>query len=234
MNTRAVLVALDVATYEQAMRLAAQCPPHLCRMKVGKALFTRCGPAVVRALHDLGHEVFLDLKYHDIPNTVGEAVAAAADLGVWMVNVHASGGAAMMRAAVQALAGREEKPLLIAVTVLTSTAADELPSMGVSRSLSEHVSALTDLAAQTGLDGVVCSAQEAAVVKASHGAQFVTVTPGIRPAWASQDDQARIMTPQAAIAAGSDYLVVGRPISQASDPKSALSRILGELSGERV
>ncbi|UJF25004.1 orotidine-5'-phosphate decarboxylase [Suttonella sp. R2A3] len=232
MSSRSVLVALDVDSYDKAMHLAECCSPKLCRMKVGKALFTRCGPSVVQGLHDLGHEVFLDLKYHDIPNTVAEAVQAAADLGVWMVNVHASGGEAMMRAAVNALDGYERKPLLIGVTVLTSMSQDELPALGVARALNDHVSALTQLTADAGLDGVVCSAQEASAVKAAHGAGFYTVTPGIRPAWAAKNDQSRVMTPREAVAAGSDYLVIGRPISRAKDPAAALARVHKELVGE--
>ncbi|MBV7434243.1 orotidine-5'-phosphate decarboxylase [Cardiobacteriaceae bacterium TAE3-ERU3] len=225
-----IIVALDVADYEAAMRLAEKLPPELCRVKVGKSLFTRCGPKVIRALHDSGHDVFLDLKFHDIPNTVAEAVEAAADLGVWMVNVHAQGGSAMLQAAKRALAGKAKPPLLIAVTILTSMDAESWQSLGNSRSIAEQVEFLTALTAEAGLDGVVCSALEAGQVKSAHGEGFLTVTPGIRPSWAARDDQARIVTPAQACIQGSDYLVIGRPVSKADDPYAALVRIIDELT----
>lgn len=230
MRERNIIVALDVAGYDAALRLATQLDPAQCRIKVGKALFTRCGPRVVNALHELGHDVFLDLKYHDIPNTVAEAVAAAADLGVWMVNIHAQGGMAMLSAAHAVLAAETRRPLLIAVTVLTSMTPEQWQALGQQRSIAAQVDLLTALAAQAGLDGVVCSAHEAQQVKAQYGTDFVTVTPGIRPAWAALDDQARIMTPEQAVAHGSDYLVIGRPITRAEKPSAALARIHAALT----
>lgn len=224
-----IIVALDVQNYDSAMRLAAKLSPDLCRVKVGKSLFTRCGPSIINALHDCGHEVFLDLKFHDIPNTVAEAVEAAAELGVWMVNVHAQGGSAMLRAAKQALEGKETPPLLIAVTILTSMNAQSWQALGNKRSVAEQVAFLTSLTVEAGLDGVVCSALEAEQIKSDHGKEFLTVTPGIRPTWAAQDDQARIVTPAQACRQGSDYLVIGRPVSKADDPQAALARIIDEL-----
>lgn len=224
-----IIVALDVPDYDAAMHLAEKLPADVCRVKVGKSLFTRCGPKVINALHDCGHDVFLDLKFHDIPNTVAEAVEAAADLGVWMVNVHAQGGAEMMHAAKQALANKSNPPLLIAVTVLTSMDTLSWQALGNTRSLSEQVDFLTALAVEANLDGVVCSALEAGQIKKNHGQGFVTVTPGIRPAWAAADDQARIVTPQKARILGSDFLVIGRPVSKANDPYAALTRIMDEL-----
>lgn len=230
MSNKKIIVALDVENYDHAMQLADSLPPEHCRVKVGKSLFTRCGPAVVKALHNIGHEVFLDLKFHDIPNTVAEAVDAAADLGVWMVNVHAQGGSAMLRAAREALKSHAKPPLLIAVTILTSTSSDDWIQMGCKRSLAEQVDFLTELTVSEELDGVVCSALEAQQLKKHYGEKIVTVTPGIRPLWSSKDDQSRIVTPQQAIADGSDYLVIGRPISRATDPAEALSRILAEIN----
>lgn len=224
-----IIVALDVQNYDQAMHLAAKLSPDLCRVKVGKSLFTRCGPSIIHALHDCGHEVFLDLKFHDIPNTVAEAVDAAAELGVWMVNVHAQGGSAMLHAAKQALEGKENPPLLIAVTVLTSMDAQSWQALGNNRSIAEQVAFLTSLTVEAGLDGVVCSALEARQIKSDHGKEFLTVTPGIRPIWAAQDDQVRIVTPAQACMQGSDYLVIGRPVSKADDPQAALARIIDEL-----
>ena len=225
MSRRPVLVALDVNHRDDALRLAAQLAPGQCRLKIGKELYTREGRALLETLHQQGHDIFLDLKFHDIPNTVAAAVRVAADMGVWMVNVHASGGRKMLEAAADALAHYPKPPLLIAVTVLTSMNAADLRETGVEEPLAAHVARLTTLAADSGLNGVVCSAQEAAAVKAAHGDTFHTVTPGIRPAWAASDDQSRIMTPEAAIAAGSDYLVIGRPITRATDPVAALAAI---------
>ena len=230
MTAKPLIIALDVPGYDAALRLAEAIDPAQCRVKVGKALFTREGPRIIHALHDLGHEIFLDLKYHDIPNTVAEAVAAAADLGVWMVNVHAQGGAEMLSAAHSVLAACSKRPKLIAVTVLTSMSETAWQALGHTRNITEQVAWLTALTAKNGLDGVVCSAQEAAAVKAAHGSAFLTVTPGIRPAWAAHDDQARIMTPAQARANGSDYLVIGRPVNRADDPAAALARICAELT----
>ena len=198
-------------------------------MKVGKELFTYCGPEVVRLLQDKGYEVFLDLKFHDIPNTVAGAVKAAADLGVWMVNVHASGGVRMMEAAKEALANRSDSPLLIAVTVLTSMEKTDLQQLGLQVEPVDQVLSLARLTQQCGLDGVVCSAQETQLLRAELGAPFQLVTPGIRPAGSEQGDQRRIATPTSAIADGSNYLVIGRPITQSADPLQALQQINAEL-----
>ncbi|AOS98344.1 Orotidine 5'-phosphate decarboxylase [Microbulbifer aggregans] len=227
-----VVVALDYDNAKAALAMADQLDPALCRVKVGKELFTIAGPEVVRELVKRGFEVFLDLKFHDIPNTVAAAVRAAAELGVWMVNVHAIGGARMMKAAAEALEPYgEDKPLLIGVTVLTSTAPEELAEVGVSRPLQDQVLALASLAQTSGLDGVVCSAQEAAVLRRECGEDFALVTPGIRPAGAAADDQRRIVTPVQALEWGSTYLVIGRPITAAPEPVEALKKILAELNG---
>lgn len=225
-----VLVALDFASVQDAMAFVDRIDPSQCRLKVGKEMFTLFGPQFVKALADKGFEVFLDLKFHDIPNTVARAVAAAAELGVWMVNVHATGGSKMMAAAKAALAPYGDRaPKLIAVTVLTSMGEEELPELGVNRSGDEQVLALATLAKEAGLDGVVCSAREAAMLKANLGPSFQLVTPGIRPAGADLGDQRRVMTPAEAIAAGSDYLVIGRPITQSEDPLATLKAINASL-----
>ena len=224
-----IIVALDFPSRDAALSLAERLDPQLCRVKVGKELFTRSGPAVVEALQAKGFEVFLDLKFHDIPNTTAMAVKAAAELGVWMVNVHCSGGLRMMAAC------REEldklvgsKPLLIGVTVLTSMEQGDLAGIGLDIAPQEQVLRLAGLAAEAGLDGLVCSAQEAPALKATQPA-LQLVTPGIRPAGSALDDQRRILTPAKAMAAGSDYLVIGRPISQAADPQQVLAAIVAEL-----
>lgn len=226
-----ILVALDYADPEAALNLARQLDPARCRLKVGKELFTRGGPAVVERLQELGFQIFLDLKFHDIPNTVAKAVAAAADLGVWMVNVHASGGRRMLEAARAALepVPAERRPLLIAVTLLTSMEESDLREIGLTMNPQEQVLRLATLARDAGLDGVVCSAQEAPVLKARLGREFQLVTPGIRPATAEAGDQRRIMTPVEALRAGSDYLVIGRPITQAPSPLVALQDIEREI-----
>ena len=225
-----VIVALDFADAEAALRLADRLDPSACRLKVGKELFTLAGPDLVRRLVDKQFDVFLDLKFHDIPNTVAAAVQAAAKLGVWMVNVHASGGERMMLAARDALAGLGDKaPLLIAVTVLTSMTRDELNQLNVQGEVADHVQHLAAMAKRCGLDGVVCSASEATVLKQQFGKDFSLVTPGIRPAGSDKGDQRRVMTPRDAIAAGSDYLVIGRPITQAADPLQALQSINKDL-----
>ena len=221
-----VLVALDVATEEELLKLVDQLDPSECRVKVGKELFTLFGPKVLDILHQRGFEVFLDLKFHDIPNTVAGAVSAAADMGVWMVNVHASGGSAMMKAAREALQPYGDKaPILIAVTVLTSMGENELSELGVERSAAEQVSHLARLAQDSGMDGVVCSAQEAEKLRAERGDGFLLVTPGIRPRDSASDDQQRIATPEDAVRMGSNYLVIGRPISRAAEPLAALRDI---------
>lgn len=226
-----LIVALDFPSQHSALALVDALDPTLCRLKVGKELFTRAGPGLIRELHRRGFEVFLDLKFHDIPNTTSAAVAVAADLGVWMVNVHASGGEKMMKACRERLeAFGKDRPLLIAVTVLTSMSADDLAGVGINCSPEQQVSRLATLTRSCGLDGVVCSAQEAPLLKRDHGNDFKLVTPGIRPASAAKGDQQRIMTPADAIKAGSDYLVVGRPITQAEDPLAALQSIHNELN----
>lgn len=219
-----VLVALDYPSAEPALEFARRVRPDLCRLKVGKELFVTAGPAFVEQLIAMGYDVFLDLKFHDIPNTVAQACKAAAKLGVWMVNVHASGGRRMMETAAEALAKEAHRPLLIGVTVLTSLGADELAEMGLPEP-AVQVERLARLAQSSGLDGVVCSAQESSLLKAACGKEFKLITPGIRPADASLDDQTRVMTPAAAMAAGSDYLVIGRPITQSADPVATLISI---------
>ncbi len=229
-----IVVAFDVANIKAAERLADQLSPQLCRAKVGKELFTATGMAVVDMLHAKGYEVFLDLKYHDIPNTVANAVAVAAGAGIWMVNVHASGGPRMMSAAKDALIASGAKTHLIAVTVLTSMDQSDLDALGIQRDVRQQVLFLAELAQQSGMDGVVCSAQEAPVLREARGDDFLLVTPGIRPASSASsaptDDQRRVLTPSQAIQAGSHYLVIGRPITQASDPLEALQQCAESLS----
>jgi orotidine-5'-phosphate decarboxylase len=225
-----LIVALDYPDSKQAEAMAEQLDPALCRVKVGKELFTRAGPAVVKMLVQRGFDVFLDLKFHDIPNTVAAAVAAAAELGVWMVNVHASGGPAMMAAARASLAPLgAQAPLLIAVTVLTSMDAEQLAAIGIEATPAQHVARLAKLARDNGMDGVVCSAEETALLRRELGTPFALVTPGIRPDGAARNDQNRIATPASALAAGSDYLVIGRPITRSVDPLQALQDIAGEI-----
>jgi len=224
-----IIIALDYPSLDAALCMADQLDPARCRVKVGKELFTRSGPAVLEALHGRGFEVFLDLKFHDIPNTVASAVQAAAEQGVWMVNVHASGGRRMMEAAVQRLEQHRLTTHLIAVTVLTSMQAEDLADVGIHTPLTEHVERLAQLAKQSGLQGVVCSAQESARIKTLCGDSFLKVTPGIRPSFAVANDQQRIMTPSQAIEAGSTHLVIGRPVTQAEEPMAALTAIETEL-----
>ena len=221
-----VIVALDFANADTAMNFVRTLDSDLCRVKVGKELFTSAGPDLVRQLHSLGFEVFLDLKFHDIPATTAKAVASAAELGVWMVNVHASGGEEMLKAAVAALQpyGRLA-PKLIAVTVLTSMSQAQLEGVGVARPLTAQVLSLAELAQQCGLDGVVCSAKEAPILRASLGDDFLLVTPGIRPAGSEYHDQKRVMTPEDALKAGVSYLVMGRPIREADNPNEMLQKI---------
>ncbi len=233
-----ILVALDVPNISDARRLADTLGDSVGGLKIGFQLFTSAGPTIVREMVDSGHRVFLDLKFHDIPNTVAGAVAAATDLGVWMVNVHAAGGAAMMIAARDAAAERaaalqRPKPLVIAVTVLTSMDAPTLASVGVSRSPLEQVVHLATMAKECGLDGVVASPQETSAIRCACGQDFTIVTPGIRGGAATvamADDQNRVATPAGAIAVGSSYLVVGRPITAAQDPRSAALAILRETA----
>lgn len=235
-----ILVALDTGTADDALALASRLRGSVGGFKVGNQLFTAAGPDIVRTLAGLGDRVFLDLKFHDIPNTVGGAIASAATLGVWMVNVHASGGRAMLEAA-KAAADRAAdsiglRPLVIAVTVLTSLDATALNRVGVPGSPLDQVLRLAELAHEAGLDGVVASPQETAAIRAARGPEFVIVTPGIRGGAAASgaDDQQRTMTPAAAIAAGASYLVVGRPITGATDPRAAAQRIGAELAEPRT
>lgn len=229
MNDPKIIVALDYPQAALALALTQRLDPALCRLKVGKELFTSAGPQLVEALQQRGFEVFLDLKFHDIPNTTAQACKAAAALGVWMVNVHALGGKRMMDAAREALAHVAHRPKLLAVTVLTSMAQDDLYEIGIHASPAQMVPLLARLAHDSGLDGVVCSAQEAALLRHQCGGEFCLVTPGIRPANTAADDQARIMTPRAALEGGSSYLVIGRPITQAPDPLKALQDIFAEI-----
>jgi orotidine-5'-phosphate decarboxylase len=220
---------MDYSDLASVEAMANQLNPAQCRLKVGKELFTCCGPDVVRLLQNKGFEVFLDLKFHDIPNTVAGAVKAAADLGVWMVNVHASGGARMMEAAKEALANYQSPPALIAVTVLTSMERQDLQGVGVNSEPVEQVMRLARLTSDCGLDGVVCSAQETSLLRAELGDDFQLVTPGIRPVDSAQGDQRRIATPRSAMDSGSSYLVIGRPITQHVQPQQALMAINTEL-----
>lgn len=226
-----IIVALDYPHATEALALARRLDPGRCRLKVGKQLFTREGPDVVRRLQDRGFDVFLDLKFHDIPNTVAGACRAAADLGVWMVNVHASGGHHMMEAAREAVDAVETSPLLIAVTLLTSLDAADLRDTGVEGRPEEQVARLASLAHACRLDGVVCSPRELATLADAVPETFLRVTPGVRPAGGDDGDQKRVATPARAIADGAHYLVIGRPITQAADPDAALAAIDGELSG---
>ena len=223
-QTSPIIVALDFPSEKETMQLVEQLEPSLCRLKVGKELFTRCGPALVKQLVDKNFDVFLDLKYHDIPNTVAKACSAAADLGVWMLNVHALGGEKMMQAARKELSA-DDAPLLIAVTWLTSSGQPELDALGIKTTPQEMVTRLATMTKNAGLDGVVCSAQEAPMLRQAMGNDFYLVTPGIRLADAKQDDQCRVVTPEKAIADGASYLVSGRPITQAEDPCKVLSTI---------
>ncbi len=231
MSDPKIIVALDYPDAKGALALVARLDPKLCKVKVGKELYTAAGPQLVDNINKSGFSIFLDLKYHDIPNTVAAACTAAAALGVWMLNVHALGGRAMMSAAREAMAKSGKPPKLIAVTLLTSMGPADLADVGLAGNPQEAVSRLARLAQECGLDGVVCSPQEAAALRRQCGKGFTLVTSGIRPAEAAQDDQQRIATPRQAIAAGSDYLVIGRPITRAPDPLAALRAIHAEIAG---
>ncbi len=224
-----VIVALDFPTASGALAFAARVTPEQCRLKVGFELFTSAGPAVVETLVKKGYDVFLDLKYHDIPNTVASACAAAAGLGVWMLNVHALGGRRMLLAARESLEKMAQRPLLIGVTVLTSHSGHDLGELGLSEDLDAQAGRLARLVKEAGLDGVVCSAREASRLRAEHGKGFCLVTPGIRPAGSERGDQERVVTPLDAVRLGAHYLVIGRPITQAADPVAALAGINDEL-----
>ena len=226
-----IIVALDYATMEQALAMARRLTPDLCRLKVGLELFIAAGPGVVDRLIALGYDVFLDLKLHDIPNTVARACEAAARLGVWMLNVHTLGGSRMLRAAREAVDRGERRPLLTGVTILTSHSQQDIADIGLSATPAEHVASLARLARQAGLDGVVCSPREAAALRREFGAGFLLVTPGVRPADTALDDQRRVMTPAEAVAQGADYLVIGRPVTGAGNPGKALERLHAQVTG---
>ena len=229
MHDPRIIVALDVSTEHDLRELVKKIPNTQCRAKIGKELFTSVGPLAIEICHDAGFEVFLDLKFHDIPNTCAKAVRAAARWGVWMTNIHCFGGTDMMRAARKILEGEDHRPRLIGVTVLTSLSEMGLQELGVSRDLESQVDHLARLAYTCGLDGVVCSAQEVELLRREMGPNFNLVVPGIRPAGAARDDQKRVMTPEAAIAAGADILVIGRAITQNPDPGRAAQAIADSL-----
>ena len=223
-----IIIPLDL-DYSQAINIAKTLDPNICRLKVGSQLFTSSGPKVINELHSLGFDIFLDLKFHDIPNTVHESVKSAADLGVWMVNVHASGGSKMLEASNKALLGYENPPLLIGVTILTSLSEEEIKEIGL-KGIQGQVLQLAGLVKDNGLDGVVCAAYDTTAIKRKFGGDFLAVTPGIRPANSNTNDQSRVATPSEAIKNGSDYLVIGRPVTGSKNPKDALEKIYKEIS----
>ena len=229
MNDPKIIVALDYDNQQDVISLVKSLDPSLCRLKIGKELFTACGPDIVKRVQDSGFEVFLDLKFHDIPATVAKACASAANLGVWMLNVHSLGGSEMLKAARTSVNESSYNPLLIAVTILTSSDQAYLDEIGLNRELAEQVVRLAKLTQSAGLDGVVCSAKEAKFLSDEIGKDFILVTPGIRPVGSQQNDQKRIMTPSMALKNGSNYLVIGRPITQAKNPLSALRGIVAEI-----
>ena len=231
MSDPKIIVALDYPGAAPALALAHRLSPELCRLKVGKELFTSTGPALLEQLMKSGFEIFLDLKFHDIPNTTAQACKAAANLGVWMINVHALGGRKMLEAAASAVSNCVKPPKLIAVTLLTSMNQEDVADIGINATPGEMVLRLAKLAQESGLDGVVCSAMETALLRKHCGNKFCLVTPGIRPVDASLDDQSRVMTPEAALKAGASYLVIGRPITRAADPLQALLDINSQIRG---
>ena len=222
-----IIIPLDLE-YSAAINMAKNFDANLCRLKIGSQLFTSSGPQIIKELNSLGFDIFLDLKFHDIPNTVYEAVKSAADLGIWMVNVHASGGRAMLEASKKALEGFDQPPLLIAVTVLTSLSEDSLSEVGI-KNLSEQVLRLAKLTNECDLNGVVCASTDVQAIKNRFGKDFITVTPGIRPNDSKVNDQNRISTPSEAVKNGSDYLVIGRPITGSENPTKALEKIIKEI-----
>jgi orotidine-5'-phosphate decarboxylase len=229
MSDPKIIVALDYSDEQPALELVARLEPTLCRLKVGMELFTTARSRFIEQLMQRGFEIFLDLKFHDIPNTTAQACKAAAELGVWMVNVHALGGRKMMEAAREAMSLYPQSPKLIAVTLLTSMAQEDLADLGIQATPADMVLRLASLARDSGLDGVVCSAREAALLRQHCGSEFCLVTPGIRLADAVADDQSRIMTPCAALDQGANYLVIGRPITRAADPLQALQNIIKQI-----
>ena len=230
MNDPRVIVALDYADAQSAMQFVNRVEPRACRLKIGKELFTAAGPQLVEQLVQRGFGVFLDLKFHDIPHSVAQACKAASKLGVWMLSVHALGGRAMLAAAREALDEVNPRPLLIAVTVLTSLGREELGQLGIGGGMDDAVLRLARLAHQSGADGVVCSGHEAPRLRKQFGREFCLVTPGIRPAQTAHDDQLRVVTPRQAVLNGADYLVIGRPVTQAQDPLKALQEINQEIA----
>lgn len=230
MKDSRIIVALDFSSEKQVLEFTRQLEPSMCKLKVGKELFTLAGPDLVRQLIDSGFDVFLDLKFHDIPNTVARACKVAADLGVWMLNVHALGGRNMLLAAREALESSQSRPLLIAVTILTSMGQQDLQEIGLSGDPEANVLRLANLTKEAGLDGVVCSSREITNLRQAQGEAFTLVTPGIRPTGSEAGDQKRIMTPVDAVQAGSNYLVIGRPITQSADPIQTLHTINTELA----
>lgn len=230
-----IIVALDYSSIDEARRLIKKLNPNLCRLKIGKIMFTRYGPAFIKELIDQGFDIFLDLKFHDIPQTVAGACVAAAELGVWMTNVHIQGGQAMLQAAYSALKNLpdDRRPLLIGVTILTSLEQNDLKSMGITDNLEDIVLRFATMAKEIGLDGVVCSAKEATLLRKKLGEDFLLVTPGIRLASDKQEDQKRILTPEAAISAGADYLVIGRSITQADRPLALLKDIQQSINNAK-
>jgi orotidine-5'-phosphate decarboxylase len=234
MNKDKLIVALDVAGLKEAEKLVKTLSPAVNIFKIGKELFTSAGPDVVKMVHARKKKVFLDLKFHDIPNTVGSACEAAAKLGVFMLNVHASGGRAMMYAAAQSVvkgaqSAKRKPPILLGVTVLTSMTGQDLQEVGIKKKVEEQVRDLAKLAQACGLDGVVASGQEIELIRKSTSPSFVIVTPGVRPLWAAHGDQKRIVTPADAIQKGAHYIVVGRPITQSPDPCKAAKDVLKEI-----
>lgn len=234
MSSSCIIVPLDFSNIAETLTFVDKLQPSLCRLKIGKELFTKAGPSFVEKLIDRGFDIFLDLKFHDIPTTVARACAVAADLGIWMLNVHASGGTQMMCRAREALENKPNRPLIVAVTILTSMDETVFKQLGFNCTIAEQVMRLAEMSHQAGLDGVVCSAQEASQLRSKLGQQFKLVTPGIRQTHidqtrANHDDQKRVMTPAQAVAAGSDYLVIGRPVTQAIDPVQVLKDISLEM-----
>jgi len=229
-----VIVALDVASRDEALALCGQLNPTLCRLKVGSELYTAAGPELIDDLHERGFQVFLDLKLHDIPHTVAAACRVAAELGVWMLDVHAQGGRRMLEAARDALEGASFRPLLVAVTVLTSLAEADLRELGLAGSPVDHVQRLARLAMAAGADGLVCSPLEVELLRRQLGAGPCLVTPGIRPAGSAGDDQRRTLTPREALQRGASYLVVGRPVTRAADPGKALAELVAGLHGANL
>ncbi len=222
-----IIIPLDL-DHSSAINIAKKLNPDLCRLKVGSQLFTSSGPKIISELNDLKFDIFLDLKFYDIPNTVYESVKSASDLGVWMVNVHASGGAKMLESAKKAIESVNSSTILIAVTILTSFSKENMTNLGIS-DLDKQILNLGKLAYDCGLDGVVCASTDTQSIKKNFGKNFLAVTPGIRPAWSSLDDQRRVSTPAEALRNGSDFLVIGRPITGSKDPIKALKRIYKEM-----